>query len=136
MSAVQAVRRASQAVVDELGKAVTLDVFDVVAEAYNTGHRAAVAELGALSDTGGRLVDDITADEISRAFTTGHRQFLAPSTRFRPIPPERLDSHRSRLYAVACPEPGRRRRREWPDLISDRYALACSSAPSPHQAAG
>ncbi|MGW1947577.1 hypothetical protein ACWCRC_25040 [Streptomyces sp. NPDC001940] len=64
MSEVQAVRRASQAVVDELGKAVTLDVFDVVAEGYNTGHRAAVAELGALSDTGGRLVDDITADEI------------------------------------------------------------------------
>ncbi|MFF9337734.1 phage minor capsid protein, partial [Streptomyces albogriseolus] len=60
LSAVQAVRRASQAVVDELGKAVTLDVHDAVAEAYNTGHRAAVAELGALSDRARRLVDDVT----------------------------------------------------------------------------
>ncbi|MET7450675.1 phage minor capsid protein [Streptomyces sp. NPDC005574] len=60
LSAVQALRTASQAVVDEVGKAVTLDVFDAVAEAYNTGHRAAVAELGALSDDARRLVDDVT----------------------------------------------------------------------------
>ncbi|MFE7017567.1 phage minor capsid protein, partial [Streptomyces sp. NPDC057651] len=85
LSAVQAVRRASQAVVDELGKAVTLDVFDVVAEAYNTGHRAAVAELGALSDTGRRLVDDVTpnaqavdrlAAETVDMLTERHRSIL------------------------------------------------------------
>ncbi|MFF3654890.1 phage minor capsid protein [Streptomyces olivochromogenes] len=44
LSAVQAMRRASQGVVDELGKAVTPEVFDVVTEAYDTGHRAAIAE--------------------------------------------------------------------------------------------
>ncbi|MFE6904713.1 phage minor capsid protein [Streptomyces sp. NPDC057717] len=37
LSAVQSVRRSSQAVVDELGKAVTLDVFDGVAQAYDPG---------------------------------------------------------------------------------------------------
>ncbi|WP_440571959.1 phage minor capsid protein [Streptomyces sp. KR2] len=58
LAAVQQVRRASQAVVDELGKATRLDVFDAVAEAYNVGHRSAVAELGALSDDARRLVDD------------------------------------------------------------------------------
>ncbi|MER8042582.1 phage minor capsid protein [Streptomyces sp. NPDC094032] len=58
LAAVQQVRRASQAVVDELGRAVELDVFDAVAEAYNVGHRAAVSELGALSDEAVRLVDD------------------------------------------------------------------------------
>ncbi|MFF1360239.1 hypothetical protein [Streptomyces sp. NPDC058297] len=59
LSAVQAVRRASQAGVDELGKAVALDVFDAVAEAYNTGcqlpvllqHRQ-VHELGCGSSIG------------------------------------------------------------------------------------
>ncbi|MER6367421.1 hypothetical protein ABT255_03410 [Streptomyces mirabilis] len=45
----QATLRASRGVVGELGKAVTLEVSDAVAEAYDTGHRAAVAELGALS---------------------------------------------------------------------------------------
>ena len=60
LSAVQAVRRASQAVVDELGRAVSLDVHDAVAEAYNEGHRAAVAELGALSDDARRMVDQLT----------------------------------------------------------------------------
>ncbi|WP_328678448.1 phage minor capsid protein [Streptomyces sp. NBC_00343] len=60
LSAVQALRTASQAVVDEVGKAVTLDVFDAVAEAYNVGHRSAVAELGALSDDARQLVDDVT----------------------------------------------------------------------------
>jgi hypothetical protein len=60
LAAVQQLRRASQAIVDELGKAVTLQVFDVVAESYNTGHRAAVAELGALSNDARRLVEDIT----------------------------------------------------------------------------
>ncbi|WP_406124981.1 phage minor capsid protein [Streptomyces canus] len=85
LAAVQAVRRASQAVVEELGKAVTLDVFDAVAEAYNTGHRAAVAELGALSDDGRRLVDDVTpnaqavdrlAQETVDLLTDRHRSIL------------------------------------------------------------
>lgn len=60
LAAVQALRRGSQAVVDELGRAVELEVFDAVAEAYNRGHRAAVAELGAISDDARALVDDLT----------------------------------------------------------------------------
>jgi hypothetical protein len=60
LSAVQALRRSAQAVVTELGKATQLDVFDAVAEAYSTGHRAAVAELGALSAEDRRRVDDVT----------------------------------------------------------------------------
>lgn len=60
LSAVQAVRRAAQAVTDELSRAASLEVFDVVAEAYNVGHRAAVAELGALDDRARALVDDVT----------------------------------------------------------------------------
>ncbi|WP_328306397.1 phage capsid protein [Streptomyces sp. NBC_00442] len=85
LSAVQQVRRASQAVVDELGKAVTLDVFDAVSEAYNTGHRAAVAELGALSDDARALVDDVTpnaqavdrlAQETVDRLTATHRSIL------------------------------------------------------------
>jgi len=60
LSAIQPLRRASQAVVDELAQAVTLDVFDAVTEAYVTGHRAAVAELGALSDADRRRVDTLT----------------------------------------------------------------------------
>ncbi|MFF4962986.1 replication initiator [Streptomyces sp. NPDC001222] len=83
--AVQAIRRASQGVVDERGKAVTLEVFDVVAEAFNVGHRAAVAELGALSDTARRLVDDVTpnaqavdrlAAETVDLLTERHRSIL------------------------------------------------------------
>ncbi|GAA0678443.1 hypothetical protein GCM10009548_55920 [Streptomyces malaysiensis subsp. malaysiensis] len=35
-------------------------MFDAVAEAYNTGHRAAVAELGALPNRARQLVDEIT----------------------------------------------------------------------------
>lgn len=58
LAAVQQVRRASQAVVDELAKATSLDVFDAVAEAYNIGHRSAVAEIGALSDDARRMVED------------------------------------------------------------------------------
>ncbi|MFJ9892712.1 phage minor capsid protein [Streptomyces sp. NPDC091280] len=85
LAAVQAVRRAAQGVVDELGKAVSLDVFDAVAEAYNTGHRAAVAELGALSDDGRRLVDEVTpnaqavdrlAQETVDRLTATHRSIL------------------------------------------------------------
>ncbi|MEU8989978.1 phage minor capsid protein [Streptomyces sp. NPDC048558] len=95
LAAVQQLRRASQAVVDELGKAVTLEVFDVVAEAYNTGHRAAVAELGALSDDARALVDDVTpnaqavdrlAQETVDVVTSTHRSILrAVVDRFRAI---------------------------------------------------
>ena len=45
---ISALRRAAQAVVDELGKATTLEVFHVIAEAYNVGARAGLLELGAL----------------------------------------------------------------------------------------
>lgn len=60
LSAVTALRRAATAVTDQLAQAVTLDVFEVTAEAYNTGHRAGVAELGALDDDTRRLLDEIT----------------------------------------------------------------------------
>ena len=85
LAAVQAVRRAAQGVVDELGKAMSLDVFDAVAEAYNTGHRAAVAELGALSDGSRRLVDEVApnaqavdrlAQETVDRLTATHRSIL------------------------------------------------------------
>ncbi|MGE9695924.1 phage minor capsid protein [Streptomyces sp. CH6] len=59
LAAVQAVRRAAGAVVDELGKAVTPEVFEAVTEAYTVGHRAAVAELGALSDEDRRRTDRV-----------------------------------------------------------------------------
>ncbi|MER5215430.1 hypothetical protein ABT063_34025 [Streptomyces sp. NPDC002838] len=95
LAAVQQLRRASQAVVDELGKAVTLEVFDVVAEAYNEGHRAAVAKLGALSYDARALVDDVTpngqavdrlAHETVDVVTSTHRSILrAVVDRFRAI---------------------------------------------------
>ncbi|MGW3511186.1 phage minor capsid protein [Streptomyces sp. NPDC000994] len=85
LAAIQQVRRASQAVVDELGKAVSLDVHDAVAEAYNRGHRAAVAELGALPDSAIRHVDDVlpqaqavdrlAAETVDR-LTATHRSIL------------------------------------------------------------
>lgn len=85
LSAVQTVRRAAQAVVDELGRAVSLDVYDAVAEAYNTGHRAAVAELGALSDADIRRLDTIApgaqavdrlAEETVTLLQDTHRSIL------------------------------------------------------------
>ncbi|NGO67627.1 phage capsid protein [Streptomyces sp. SB3404] len=85
LAAVQALRRSSQAVVDELARAVELDVFDAVAESYNVGHRAAVAELGALSDDARRLVDEVTpnaqavdrlAQETVNRVTSTHRSIL------------------------------------------------------------
>ncbi|WP_324290534.1 phage minor capsid protein [Streptomyces sp. H27-H5] len=95
LAAVQQLRRASQGVVDELGKAVTLEVFDAVAEAYNEGHRAAVAEIGALSDDARALVDDVTpnaqsvdrlAQETVDLVTSTHRSILrAVVDRFRAI---------------------------------------------------
>ncbi|MCX4824238.1 phage minor capsid protein [Streptomyces sp. NBC_01142] len=95
LAAVQQLRRASQGVVDELGKAVSLEVFDVVAEAYNIGHRAAVAEIGALSNDARALVDDVTpnaqtldrlAQETVDVVTSTHRSILrAVVDRFRAI---------------------------------------------------
>ncbi|AYD86196.1 MuF-like minor capsid protein [Streptomyces phage Darolandstone] len=95
LAAIQQLRRASQGVVDELGKAVTLEVFDAVAEAYNEGHRAAVAEIGALSDNARALVDDVTpnaqsvdrlAQETVDLVTSTHRSILrAVVDRFRAI---------------------------------------------------
>ncbi|MGW7514791.1 phage minor capsid protein [Streptomyces sp. NPDC054796] len=85
LAAVQQLRRASQAVVDQLGTAVDLEVFEVVAEAYNVGHRSAVAELGALDDDGRRLVDEIApqaqavdriAAETVDRITSTHRSIL------------------------------------------------------------
>lgn len=95
LAAVQALRRSAQSVVDELGKAVRLDVFDAVAEAYNEGRRAAVAELGALSDRARQLVDDITpnaqavdrlAEQAVNVVTATHRSILrAVVDKFRAI---------------------------------------------------
>ncbi|MFE1203460.1 phage minor capsid protein [Streptomyces sp. NPDC058762] len=85
LAAVQTLRRGAQAVVDELGKATQLEVFDAVAEAYNVGHRAAVAELGALSDEARALVDERTpnaqavdrlAAEAVDVVTATHRSIL------------------------------------------------------------
>ncbi|WP_329148269.1 phage minor capsid protein [Streptomyces sp. NBC_01456] len=85
LAAIQPLRRAAQAVVDELGRAVTLEVFDVVAESYSRGHRAAIAELGALPDAARRLVDEITpnaqavdrlAHEAVELVTATHRGIL------------------------------------------------------------
>ncbi|RAJ61691.1 minor capsid protein 2 [Streptomyces sp. Amel2xB2] len=100
LAAIQPLRRVAQAVVDELDRAVTLEVFDVVAEAYNRGHRAAVAELGALPDDARRLVDELTPNAqavdrlahgavelvtathrgILRAVEDGYRDVVAPVT--------------------------------------------------------
>ncbi|MFE6683937.1 phage minor capsid protein [Streptomyces sp. NPDC057729] len=95
LAAVSALRRASQAVVDQLDHAVTLEVFEVTAKAYNTGHRAGVAELGALSDDARRLVDDITpqaqavdrlAQQTVDRVTDTHRSILRTVLdRFRAI---------------------------------------------------
>ncbi|MYR46603.1 phage capsid protein [Streptomyces sp. SID5910] len=95
LAAVQTLRRASQGVVDELGKAATLEIFDVVAEAYSTGARAGVAELGALSDDARRLVDDVTpnAQSVDRlaqqavdVVTDRHRSILRTIVdRFRAV---------------------------------------------------
>ncbi|MEV8419433.1 hypothetical protein [Streptomyces niveus] len=50
LAAIQPLRRAAQGVVDELGHAVQLEVFDAVAESCHCGYRAAVAEFGEQSD--------------------------------------------------------------------------------------
>ncbi|NIY69776.1 phage minor capsid protein 2 [Streptomyces malaysiensis] len=72
-----------------------MEVFEVTAEAYDTGNRAAVAELGALSDGARALVDDVTpnaqavdrlAQETVNVVTSTHRSILrAVVDRFRAI---------------------------------------------------
>ncbi len=57
---VQALRRASQGVVDALGSAMQLEVWDTVAEAYNNGARAGLVELGALDDADARRIAEAT----------------------------------------------------------------------------
>ncbi|OKJ42285.1 phage minor capsid protein [Streptomyces sp. CB01580] len=94
LSAISALRRASQAVVDQLDQAVSLEVFEVTAEAYNVGHRAGVAELGALSNDA-RRVDDITpqaqavdrlAEQTVDRVTATHRSILRTTVdRFRAV---------------------------------------------------
>ncbi|MFD9879985.1 phage minor capsid protein [Streptomyces alboflavus] len=85
LAAVQPLRRAAQAVVDSLASAMQLEVFDAVAEAYDVGSRAGLAELGALSDTDARRAADITpstrsidrlAAETVQLVTATHRGIL------------------------------------------------------------
>ncbi|WP_394378586.1 phage minor capsid protein [Streptomyces cacaoi] len=82
---VQALRRAAQSVVDELGKAMRLDVFEAVAEAYSVGARAGLAELGALHDDDARRIAESTpnaravdrlAHETVERVTETHRGIL------------------------------------------------------------
>ncbi|MFF0293159.1 phage minor capsid protein [Kitasatospora sp. NPDC004614] len=82
---VQPLRRAAQAVIDALGTAMTTEVHDVVAEAYNRGARAGLAELGALTDVdaariaestpAGRAVDRLAAETVELVTAT-HRGIL------------------------------------------------------------
>ncbi|WP_032769819.1 phage minor capsid protein [Streptomyces sp. CNS654] len=95
LAAVSALRRAATAVTDQLDQAVRLEVFEVTAEAYNTGHRAGVAELGALDNDARRLVDEITpqaqavdrlAEQAVTRVTDTHRSILRTIVdRFRAI---------------------------------------------------
>ncbi|RLU85878.1 phage capsid protein [Streptomyces griseocarneus] len=82
---VAALRRASQGVVDALSSAMQLEVWDVVAEAYNSGSRAGVAELGALADgdvrriaestPNARAIDRLAHETVNRVEQT-HRGIL------------------------------------------------------------
>ncbi|MGW2209920.1 phage minor capsid protein [Streptomyces sp. NPDC001781] len=82
---VQALRRAAQAVVEELGKATSLEIHDAVAEAYNVGARAGLVELGVLDDatvariaeqTPGTRRADRLAMEAVQVVTDSHRGIL------------------------------------------------------------
>ncbi|MFJ5883469.1 phage minor capsid protein [Kitasatospora cineracea] len=82
---VQPLRRAAQGVVDALATATQVEVFDVVAEAYNRGARAGLAELGALADEDAariavstpatRAVDRLAAETVELVTAT-HRGIL------------------------------------------------------------
>ncbi|MFF8534102.1 phage minor capsid protein [Streptomyces sp. NPDC015532] len=85
LAAVQPLRRAAQAVVDVLASAMQLEVFDAVAEAYDVGARAGLAELGALSDADARRAAEVTpntraidrlAAETVQLVTATHRGIL------------------------------------------------------------
>ncbi|MCX4827179.1 phage minor capsid protein [Streptomyces sp. NBC_01016] len=82
---IQALRRGAQAVVDELGKATSLEIHDAVAEAYNVGARAGILELGALHDDDARRIAEETpgtrrvdrlAIEANELVTASHRGIL------------------------------------------------------------
>ncbi|QWQ45729.1 phage minor capsid protein [Streptomyces sp. YPW6] len=95
LAAMTALRRAATAVTDQLDQAVRLEVFEVTAKAYSTGHRAGVAELGALDDDARRLVDEIApqaqavdrlAEQAVTRVTDTHRSILRTIVdRFRAI---------------------------------------------------
>ncbi|SOB83145.1 Phage minor capsid protein 2 [Streptomyces sp. 1331.2] len=82
---VQPLRRAAQGVVDALGTAMTTEIHDLVAEAFNRGARTGLAELGALADVdagriaestpAGRTVDRLAAETIELVTAT-HRGIL------------------------------------------------------------
>ncbi|MEU2746665.1 phage minor capsid protein [Streptomyces collinus] len=85
LAAVQPLRRAAQAVVDALASAMQLEVFEAVAEAYDVGARAGLAELGALSDADARRAAEVTpntravdrlAAETVQLVTATHRGIL------------------------------------------------------------
>ncbi|QKW54680.1 phage capsid protein [Streptomyces buecherae] len=82
---IQPLRRASQQVVNSLSTALDLEVWDVVAEAYNIGAQAGVAELGALDDTDRQRIAESTpatravdriAQETVDLVTATHRGIL------------------------------------------------------------
>ncbi|MGC9541595.1 phage minor capsid protein [Streptomyces sp. UG1] len=82
---IQPLRRAAQQVVDVLSTAVDLEVWDVVAEAYNVGAQAGLAELGALGDDDARRIAETTpatravdrlAQETVDLVTETHRGIL------------------------------------------------------------
>lgn len=82
---IQPLRRASQMVVGELSRAMDLEVWSVVAEAYNTGARSGLAELGALGDREARRIAESTpntravdriAQETIDLVTETHRGIL------------------------------------------------------------
>jgi len=82
---IQSLRRSAQQVVDALSTAVDLEVWDVVAEAYNVGARAGLAELGALGDDEVRRIAETTpatravdrlAQETVALVTETHRGIL------------------------------------------------------------
>ncbi|MEU3710496.1 phage minor capsid protein [Streptomyces catenulae] len=82
---IQPLRRAAQGIVDALGSAMELEVFDAVAEAYSIGARAGLVELGALHDADARRIADTTpntravdrlAQETVDLVTETHRGIL------------------------------------------------------------
>lgn len=82
---IQPLRRAARQVVDSLSTALDLEVWDVIAEAYNVGAQAGLAELGALGDDDARRIAETTpatravdrlAQETVDLVTETHRGIL------------------------------------------------------------